>query len=73
MFDRVTSTLIPPIEVDPNLVTPGIAGFIATFVVGIGVLLIILDMNRRVRRNRYRAEISERLDEDTRSEGSEPK
>lgn len=72
MFDRVTSTLIPPIEVDPNLVTPGIAGFIATFVVGIGVLLIILDMNRRVRRNRYRAEISERLDEETRSEGSAP-
>lgn len=72
MLSRVTSTLIPPIEVDPNLVTPGIAGFIATFVVGIGVLLIILDMNRRVRRNRYRAEISERLDEETRSEGSEP-
>jgi hypothetical protein len=72
VFDRVTSTLIPPIEVDPNLVTPGIAGFIATFVVGIGVLLIILDMNRRVRRNRYRAEISERLDEEARSEGSAP-
>jgi len=72
VLSRVTSTLIPPIEVDPNLVTPGIAGFIATFVVGIGVLLIILDMNRRVRRNRYRAEISERLDEETRSEGSEP-
>lgn len=63
----VASTLIPPIEVDPNLVTPGIAGFIATFVVAIGVLLIILDMNRRVRRNRYRAEISERLDQEATS------
>lgn len=72
MLDRVASTLIPPIEVDPNLVTPGIAGFIATFVVGIGVLLIILDMNRRIRRNRYRAEIGERLDEETKPESSAP-
>ncbi len=66
--------LIPPIEVDPNLVTPGVVGFIATFVVGIGVLLLLLDMNRRMRRNRYRAEISERLDQEANpganSEGS---
>ncbi len=63
--------LIPPIEVDPNLVTPGVAGFIATFVVGIGVLLLLLDMNRRMRRNRYRAEISQRLDEESSSPDSE--
>jgi capsular polysaccharide biosynthesis protein len=63
--------LIPPIEVDPNLVTPGVVGFIATFVVGIGVLLLLLDMNRRMRRNRYRAEIAERLDRETNPEGSE--
>jgi len=62
--------LIPPIEVDPNLVTPGVFGFIATFVVGIGVILLLLDMNRRMRRNRYRGEISERLDEETNPEGS---
>jgi capsular polysaccharide biosynthesis protein len=63
--------LIPPIEVDPNLVTPGVIGFIATFVVGIGVLFLLLDMNRRMRRNRYRAEIAERLDREANSEGSE--
>jgi capsular polysaccharide biosynthesis protein len=64
------SQLIPPIEVDPNLVTPGVIGFIATFVVGIGVLLLLLDMNRRMRRNRYRAEIAERLDREANPEGS---
>ncbi len=63
--------LIPPIEVAPNLVTPGIAGFIATFVVGMGIILLLLDMNRRMRRNRYRAEIGERLDRETNPEGSE--
>lgn len=62
--------LIPPIEVDPNLVTPGVFGFIATFVVGIGVILLLLDMNRRMRRNRYRAEIAQRLDDEANSEGS---
>jgi hypothetical protein len=63
--------LIPPIEVDPNLVTPGVVGFIATFVVAMGVLLLLLDMNRRMRRNRYRAEIVERLDREANPEGSE--
>lgn len=67
----LAQSLIPPIEVDPNLVTPGVFGFIATFIVGIGVLLVALDMNRRIRRNRYRGEISERLDRETIPEGSE--
>ena len=67
----LATELIPPIEVDPNLVTPGAVGFIATFVVGIGVLLLLLDMNRRMRRNRYRAEIAERLDNEAKPEGSE--
>ena len=67
----LASELIPPIEVDPNLVTPGVVGFIATFVVGIGVLLLLLDMNRRMRRNRYRAEIAEKLDKEAKPKGSE--
>ena len=67
----LATELIPPIEVDPNLVTPGVVGFIATFVVGIGVLLLLLDMNRRMRRNRYRAEIAERLDNEPKPEGTE--
>ena len=54
--------LIPPIEVDPVLVTPGVIGFVVTFLVAMVSLVLILDMVRRVRRVRYRAEIAERLD-----------
>jgi len=54
--------LIPAIEVNPVMVTPGVVGFIATFGVGIASLLLILDMVRRVRRVRYREEISAKLD-----------
>lgn len=57
--------LIPAIEVDPNSVTPGVIGFIMTFGVMIAVLLLVLDMVRRVRRVRYRAEIAEKLDSAT--------
>jgi len=52
--------LIPPIEVDPVLVTPGVVGFFATFLMAAGAVFLIFDMVRRVRRVRYRAEISER-------------
>ena len=54
--------LIPAIEVDPNSVTPGVIGFVMTFGVMIAVLLLVLDMVRRVRRVRYRQEIADRLD-----------
>ncbi len=54
--------LIPAIEVDPNSVTPGVIGFVMTFGVMVAVLLLVLDMVRRVRRVRYRAEIAEKLD-----------
>lgn len=54
--------LIPPIEVDPNLVTPGIAGFIAIALVTVAAILLVVDMARRVRRVRYRGEVRERLE-----------
>nr|WP_246335578.1 hypothetical protein [Microcella alkalica] len=54
--------LIPPIEVDPNLVTPGIAGFIAIALVTIAAILLVIDMSRRVRRVRYRGEVREQLE-----------
>jgi len=64
--------LIPHIEVDPVLVTPGVVGFVVTFAVAIGALLLILDMVKRVRRVRYRAEIAEMLDrEEQDAKGSE--
>ena len=54
--------LIPAIEVDPNSVTPGVIGFIMTFGVMIAVLLLVIDMVRRVLRVRYRQEIADKLD-----------
>lgn len=51
-----------PTGVDPNLVTPGVIGFVATLVLVLATILLLLDMNRRTRRVRYRAEIAERLD-----------
>jgi hypothetical protein len=68
-FTVLAEELIPPIEVDPVLVSPGVGGFIITAAVGIAVLLLILDMTRRVRRVRYREEIGERLDQEL-AEGS---
>ncbi len=42
--------------------TPGVAGFIAIAVVAIVTILLVIDMTRRIRRTRYRAEIRERLE-----------
>lgn len=64
LFALEETPLIPAIEVDPNSVTPGVVGFLATLFVAMGVVVIIVDMTRRVRRVRYRAEIVERLDRD---------
>ncbi|MEL0627309.1 hypothetical protein V6245_10170 [Salinibacterium amurskyense] len=47
-------TLYPAYEGDPNLVTPGVVGFLATAFVAVATVLIIIDMVRRVRRVRYR-------------------
>lgn len=52
----------PTMTVDPNLVTPGPAGFIAIAVLAIIVVLLVWDLLRRIRRVRYRAEVSEALD-----------
>ncbi|GLI28323.1 hypothetical protein ARHIZOSPH14_25650 [Agromyces rhizosphaerae] len=49
-------------EFDPDSVTPGPLGFIAIFVLMIAVILLALDMVRRIRRTNYRAEIRERLE-----------
>ena len=64
-FWEETEELIPPIEVDPNSVTPGVVGFVITFFVAIAVVFLIVDMSRRVRRVRYRALVNEQLDAET--------
>ncbi|MGO4593315.1 hypothetical protein AB4Z18_05780 [Leifsonia sp. 2TAF2] len=43
-------------------VTPGVLGFVVTFFLAVAVVLLVLDMVRRIRRVRYRAEIAEKLD-----------
>jgi len=47
-------SLYPEYNGDVNLVTPGVVGFVATLFIAVATLLIIVDMNRRVRRVRYR-------------------
>lgn len=46
---------------DESAVTPGVIGFVATFFIAAATILLILDMTRRVRRVRYRAEAQEKL------------
>lgn len=52
----------PTMTVDPDSVSPGFAGFAAIVVVLIAVILLIWDMNRRIRRVRYREEVRAELD-----------
>lgn len=51
----------PPADFDLNSVTPTWVGFTVTALIVIATILLILDMVRRLRRMRYRAEIRERL------------
>lgn len=53
----------PSASADPanTFYSPGIVGFLGTFFVVVGAILIILDLVRRVRRVNYRAQIQERL------------
>lgn len=70
---EVTPT--PPPDFDPNSVTPTWVGFTITFLVAAATVLLIMDMVRRIRRVRYRAEAQERLEaeraaEDVSGDGS---
>lgn len=37
-------------------------GFTVTFLIAVAAVLLVIDMTRRIRRVRYRAEIAEKLD-----------
>ncbi|UBQ03316.1 hypothetical protein [Curtobacterium sp. TXMA1] len=52
-------TVVPDVDV-----TPGVAGFVAIAVVAVVTILLVVDMTRRIRRTRYRAEIRQRLESD---------
>lgn len=62
----------PSAEFDPNVITPGPLGFTAIALVTIAVVLLIVDMVRRIRRVRYREEVREqiRLEQEQASSGS---
>jgi len=55
-------TPTPAPAVDPNLVSPGVVGFLFTALIAIAVIFLIWDMMRRIRRGRVRADIQEQLD-----------
>lgn len=46
------------LEVNPVDVSPGLLGFVVIFALALGLLLLVGDMGRRVRRIRYRGEVS---------------
>jgi TRAP-type C4-dicarboxylate transport system permease small subunit len=52
---------LPPSLIDENQVTPTWIGFAMTFIVALATVFLLIDMMRRVRRTRYRAEIQEKL------------
>jgi len=62
LFGTETPMPTPTMTVDPDSVSPGFPGFAAIVIVLIAVVLLIWDMNRRVRRVRYREEVRAELD-----------
>ena len=51
-----------PLPFDPNQVTPGWIGFAVTALIGIAVIVLLWDFNRRVRRINDRADVKERIE-----------
>jgi hypothetical protein len=51
----------PTSKVPDTAVTPGVWGFVVTAAIGVLVILLVLDMIRRLRRVNYRAEVRERI------------
>lgn len=56
--------------IDDTWYSPGVVGFLASFGLAAVSLLIIWDLVRRIRRVRYRAEISALLDQEQANDGS---
>ena len=59
----------PPLGFDEDLVTPGIWGFVLTIAVILAVVLLIIDMVRRIRRVTYRAQVREELEREEAEKG----
>jgi hypothetical protein len=62
------ATPTPTPSFNPDVVTPGVVGFLTILGITVVVVLLILDMTRRIRRVRYRSEVSERAADADRTE-----
>jgi ABC-type enterochelin transport system permease subunit len=56
-----TPSGFPAYTGNPDLITPGVVGFGAVLFITVATIFLLIDMNRRVRRTRYRAEVQEQL------------
>ena len=54
----------PPSTVPDDQVTPGVWGFVITAAVAVAVVLLIVDMSRRIRRVRYRDEVLAKIEQE---------
>ena len=67
-----TPSPVPTSNVSDDLVTPGVWGFVITALIMIAVILLIIDMVRRLRRLNYRAEIRQRLEDEAAAASQNP-
>jgi O-antigen/teichoic acid export membrane protein len=66
----VAAATPPPSTVPDDQVTPGVWGFVITAAVAIIVVLLIVDMTRRIRRLRYRGEVLEKIEQEKAQQAS---
>ena len=59
---EATPTLPPGFTGDPNMVSPGVLGFIVIFAIAALTVLLAIDMTRRIRRVRYRDEAQRKIE-----------
>lgn len=52
------------VVIDDTWYSPGVVGFLATFGMAAAAVFLIFDLVRRIRRVRYRAEITEKLEQE---------
>lgn len=57
----MTASVFENADFDPDIVTPGAAGFIATGVFALAVIILGVNLVRRLRRNAYRHQVREEL------------
>lgn len=69
-LDLTTPSPSATIAVNPDLVTPGPFGFAIIALLAVVVVFLVIDMQRRIRRGRVRADIQDELDAEAAERGS---